>query len=121
MQTRCSIDDCPAREVIGLVANKWSLLVIHALSAGTLRFGQLRAGLPGVTHKVLTAELRELERSGLVARVIYPEVPPRVEYSLTDLGASLLEVIAAVRGWAERNAGRVRAARAMQDERRRSR
>lgn len=103
--------DCPSRVVLDRVAEKWTGLVILALSAGTLRFGELRERVGGVAPKVLTQTLRALERDGLVTRTVYAEVPPRVEYTLTDLGASLREPLATVQAWAEQNAGRVLAAR----------
>jgi DNA-binding HxlR family transcriptional regulator len=103
--------DCPSRLVLDRVAEKWTGLVIIALGDGTLRFGELRERIGGVAPKVLTQTLRALERDGLVTRQVYAEVPPRVEYTLTDLGASLAEPLATVQGWAERNAASVLAAR----------
>jgi DNA-binding HxlR family transcriptional regulator len=107
----CTRANCPAREVLDLVADKWSLLVVSILSDGTRRFGQLRSEIEGVSQKMLTQTLRALERSGLVQRRVYPEVPPRVEYSLTPLGRSMTDVVAFIRTWAETNSPRIAAAR----------
>lgn len=97
--------------VLDRIAEKWTGLVILALSDGTLRFGELRERIGGVAPKVLTQTLRSLERDGLVVRTVYAEVPPRVEYRLTELGKSLREPLATVQDWAERNVSRVLAAR----------
>ena len=93
------------------IAEKWTGLVVLALDDQTLRFGELRERIGGVAPKVLTQTLRALERDGLVTRRVYAEVPPRVEYTLTDLGRSLREPLGAVQDWAERNVSRVLAAR----------
>jgi DNA-binding HxlR family transcriptional regulator len=103
--------DCPSRLVLDRVAEKWTGLVVLALSDGRLRFGELRESIGGVAPKVLTQTLRALERDGLITRTIYAEVPPRVEYELTDLGASLREPLAVIQKWAERNVGKVQSAR----------
>ncbi|ARF83318.1 winged helix-turn-helix transcriptional regulator [Kitasatospora aureofaciens] len=110
---------CPSRTVIEVLANKWSLYVLAALrrSPGPLRFSQLRRLLDGVTQKMLTQTLRALERDGLVARTVYPTVPPRVEYSLTDLGHAAGELTTAIADWAVDHASRVHAARAAFDAR----
>ena len=92
---------CPSREVLRRIGERWTPLVIEALSGGTLRFTRLRQAIGGVTPRVLTATLRGLERDGLVTRTIFAEVPPRVEYELTPLGSSLLEPIRVNRQWAE--------------------
>jgi DNA-binding HxlR family transcriptional regulator len=92
--------DCPTRQVIGRVGDKWSLLVLYALSTGTKRFSQLRFEVEGISQKMLTQTLRGLERDGLVHRQAYPTIPPKVEYRLTPLGDSLEDVIAMVRQWA---------------------
>ncbi|MBM7503407.1 winged helix-turn-helix transcriptional regulator [Agromyces aurantiacus] len=93
--------DCPSRIVFGRIGERWSMFVILALAGGTLRFTQLRAKVGVVTPKVLTETLRALEADGLVERRAYQDSPPRVEYSLTPLGRSLLEPIHAMRTWAE--------------------
>lgn len=102
---------CPCRGVLDLVASKWSALVIGALEAGPMRFGALRRRIEGVTQKMLTQTLRELERDGLVVRTVYPTVPPAVEYALTKLGRSVAGPLAAIRDWSERNLDEIQAAR----------
>ncbi|MBM7478624.1 winged helix-turn-helix transcriptional regulator [Oerskovia jenensis] len=103
---------CPSRLVVERLGDKWTLLVLMALRPGVLRFGELRDTIGAVTPKVLTQTLRSLERDGIVTRTVYAEVPPRVEYSLTDLGRSLLEPVDAIRAWCEINGERIAAARA---------
>ena len=103
--------NCPSRVVLDRIAEKWTGLVVLALDDRTLRFGELRERIGGVAPKVLTQTLRALERDGLITRRVYAEVPPRVEYTLTDLGRSLREPLGAVQDWAERNVSRVLAAR----------
>jgi DNA-binding HxlR family transcriptional regulator len=109
--------NCPSRLVLDRLAEKWTGLVVLALSDGTLRFGELRDRIGGVAPKVLTQTLRNLERDGLVTRTVHAEVPPRVEYTLTDLGASLQAPLAAVQEWAEANVGTVLANRERADRR----
>jgi DNA-binding HxlR family transcriptional regulator len=92
---------CPTRQVINRIGDRWSLLVLYALeSGGTVRHAELRRRVEGISQKMLTQTLRGLERDGLVRRRIYPTVPPKVEYSLTELGRSLADRIAAIRVWA---------------------
>lgn len=96
--------NCPCRALLDLLANKWSALIIGLLDEqGAVRFTELQAQLPGVGAKMLTRTLRRLEAASLVARTVYPEVPPRVEYTLTELGVSVSEPLAQVRAWAESN------------------
>ncbi len=94
---------CPARSVLDILAEKWPLLLIHALADGPARPGALRRRIGGISDKMLVQTLRRLERSGFVARRSFVEVPPHVEYSLTPLGASLSEPIKALDHWVERN------------------
>ena len=101
---------CPARAVLSNVADKWTVLVLAVLTERTTRFNELRRRVQGITQKVLTKTLRDLERLGFVSRRIYAEVPPRVEYSLTPLGRSLVKVLEGVRTWADTHAGDVMAA-----------
>jgi DNA-binding HxlR family transcriptional regulator len=103
---------CPTRQVVNRIGDRWTLLVLSALDGGTLRYQELRRAVDGVSQKMLTQTLRALERDGLVCRRVYAEVPPRVEYSLTPLGMSLAEVVAAVRGWAYGHTEEIEAARA---------
>ncbi|MBU8812398.1 winged helix-turn-helix transcriptional regulator [Mycolicibacterium goodii] len=97
-------ESCPCRALLDLLANKWSALIIGLLEEqGAVRFTELQAQLPGVGAKMLTRTLRRLEGASLVARTVYPEVPPRVEYRLTELGVSVSEPLGQVRAWAENN------------------
>jgi len=93
--------DCPCRELLDVIANKWAALAIGALSDGPVRFGALQRRLQGVSPKVLTATLRRLEEFGLVDRTVIPAVPLHVEYSLTEAGQSALAPVLALREWAE--------------------
>jgi DNA-binding HxlR family transcriptional regulator len=108
---------CPTRRVLDIVADKWTTLVISALSHGTRRFQQLRREVDGVTQKMLTQTLRELERDGLVSRRAYATVPPHVEYSLTPLGRTLTGPLWAVKEWAEAHVEEIEVARAAWDAR----
>jgi len=96
-------DSCPSRDVIGLLASKWVLLLIPLLRRGPRRNGDLMRGIAGVSQKMLTQTLRDLERHGLVARRDYLEVPPRVEYALTPLGDSLARTITSLDDWVIRH------------------
>jgi DNA-binding HxlR family transcriptional regulator len=95
---------CPSRAALALIADKWAVLVAGCLVDGPKRHSWLRQRIGGISGKMLTRTLRELERAGLVERRIFPEVPPRVEYSLTPLGHSLRGPVAALTAWAEANA-----------------
>lgn len=101
---------CASRAVLDLLTNKWVCLVIGALRPGTLRFGELRRRLDGITQKMLTQTLRDLERAGLVHRAVYPSVPPRVEYRLTPLGDNVGGLMDAIRVWSETHIEDIRAA-----------
>lgn len=92
---------CPTRLVLNRIADKWTVLVVSSLEGGTKRFSALRREIGGVSQKMLTQTLRGLERDGLVLRTIYPSVPPKVEYSLTPLGRTLVSLLDAIRGWSE--------------------
>jgi DNA-binding HxlR family transcriptional regulator len=102
---------CPTRQVLDLIADKWTVLVIRRLSDGTLRFAQLPRSVDGISQKVLTNILRGLERDGIVTRRIYASVPPKVEYSLTSLGRSLCGLVEGICDWAEANIEHVQTAR----------
>lgn len=108
--------NCPTRQVLDRVADKWTVLIVQSLSGGTLRFAQLRRTVDGISQKVLTNTLRGLERDGIVTRRIYASVPPKVEYSLTDLGRSLCQSVQGVCCWAEANIDQVQAAREIYDQ-----
>lgn len=103
---------CPGRLVLDRIGDRWTVLIVGVLSEGTHRFSALRDAIGGITPKVLTQTLRALEHDGLVVRKVYAEVPPRVEYSLTELGRSLIRPIGQIRAWAEENMGQVLRARA---------
>src|SRR6185369_15418765 len=110
--------NCHAHEVLNRIGDKWSVYVLHVLGdAGTLRFNELRSEVDGISQRMLTVTLRGLERDGLVARTIYPEVPPRVEYSLTSLGITLRQLIRGLVAWAGEPVAEVEAARAAYDAR----
>jgi len=87
---------CPSQQALALIADKWTALVIYALSSGTLRFSELQRTVGGISQKMLTQVLRGLERDGLVLRVVFPEVPPRTEYTLTPLGRTLTKPLGAL-------------------------
>ena len=99
MLTKNELPECPVATIVELIGNKWKLLIIRNLLASTSRFGELRKGIPGISQKVLTDNLRALENDGLVIRTAYPEVPPRVEYSLTELGDSLRPLFKSMEVW----------------------
>ena len=90
---------CPVELTVWLIGDKWKILIIRDLLTGTKRFGELKKSLNNITQKVLTNKLREMEASGLVKRKVYPEVPPRVEYSLTDTGLSLKPILDSMVEW----------------------
>jgi len=92
---------CPVETTLTLIGDKWKILILRDLLPGTKRFGELRRSIGTVSQKVLTAQLRQMESSGLVIRTVYPEVPPRVEYTLTELGYSLKPVLDAMGTWGE--------------------
>ncbi|WP_217567317.1 helix-turn-helix domain-containing protein [Streptomyces sp. GbtcB7] len=103
--------DSLAREIFSDVANKWAFLIIEALGERTLRFTELRDEIEGISHKMLTQNLRMLERNGLVERRVHPTVPPRVEYTLTESGQGLRATVDAMCGWTHRYLGHIEAAR----------
>lgn len=92
--------ECPIMSTIAMISDKWKVLIICKLRKGTIRFNSLKRELQGVTQRVLTQQLRELEADGLVCRKVYAEVPPRVEYSLTHLGQTLVPVLESLEEWA---------------------
>ncbi|MFJ8807702.1 winged helix-turn-helix transcriptional regulator [Streptomyces sp. NPDC102490] len=103
--------DSLAREIFSDVANKWALLIIEALGERTLRFSEVRGEVEGISHKMLTQNLRMLERNGLVDRTVYPTVPPRVEYTLTEPGRALRATVDAICDWTHRHLGHIEGAR----------
>ncbi|MFO1384597.1 MAG: helix-turn-helix domain-containing protein [Chitinivorax sp.] len=92
---------CPMVNALNQIGGKWKPIILHMLSSGTLRFGELQRNIPPVSQKMLTQQLRELEADGLVTRVVYAEVPPRVEYSLSARGESLRPILDALYQWGE--------------------
>lgn len=107
---------CPSRELLDRLSDKWVTLVIQALADGPRRYSEVSRTVAGVSQKMLTQTLRNLERDGLLERAVTPSVPVRVDYELTGLGYSLLPVMGAVKNWAEQHMNEVRAARAGFDE-----
>ncbi|WP_409472348.1 winged helix-turn-helix transcriptional regulator [Streptomyces sp. HC307] len=103
--------DSLAREIFSDVANKWAFLIIEALGERTLRFSELRNEVEGISHKMLTQNLRMLERYGLVERQVHPTVPPRVEYTLTEPGQALRATVDGMCGWTHQYLGHIEAAR----------
>lgn len=92
---------CPVETTLTLISDKWKVLILRDLLPGTKRFGELKKSVGTMSQKVLTAQLRQMEDSGLLVRTVYPEVPPRVEYTLTELGYSLEPILDAMRTWGE--------------------
>ena len=92
---------CPVETTLTLISDKWKVPIIRDLLSGTKRFGELKKSIGSVSQKVLTSQLRQMEESGLLIRTVFPEVPPRVEYTLTELGHSLKPVLDAMWNWGE--------------------
>ncbi|MFR5790877.1 MAG: winged helix-turn-helix transcriptional regulator [[Clostridium] leptum] len=92
---------CPVETTLTLIGDKWKVLILRDLMSGTKRFGELKKSIGNVSQKVLTAQLRAMEESGLLTRTVYAEVPPRVEYTLTELGKSLKPILDALWNWGE--------------------
>ena len=95
------IPDCPVEMTLQLIGDKWKILILRDLLTGTKRLGELKKSVTGITQKVLTSNLRSMESSGLVTREVFPEVPPRVEYTLTDTGYSLEPILDSMYSWGE--------------------
>jgi DNA-binding HxlR family transcriptional regulator len=108
---------CELRNILDRIADKWSLLVIFVLADGTRRFSELRREIDGISQRMLTLTLRQLEREGLVTRTVFPVVPPRVDYQLTPLGSTLLDTIQSLVAWAGEHGHEIAAARAAYDAR----
>ena len=110
-------EDCRAvSEILQHIGDKWTVLVVGKLGNGSLRFNELRAAVGGISQKMLTTTLRGLERDGFVTRTVFPTIPPRVDYELTELGHDLLIPVSALGEWARANTIRVRAAREKFDQ-----
>ena len=104
MSEKKKIDElpaCPVETTLMLIGDKWKVLILRDLMPGTKRFGELKKSIGSVSQKVLTAQLRDMEQNGLVHREVFAEVPPRVEYSLTELGRSLKPILDAMWNWGE--------------------
>ncbi len=99
IKRECEYDDCPVEAALDLIGGKWKAMVIALLMDKTMRFNELQRALKTVTHRVLAAQLKDLEECGIVHRELFPEVPPRVEYSLTQLGRTLRPLIDELRNW----------------------
>lgn len=110
--------DCPSRQVLDLVADKWTAIIVRTLYGRTVRYLQLQREVEGISQKMLTQTLQNLERHGLVERTVYAVVPPRVEYSLTPLGEDLVPRLCALVQWAEAKYPEVQAAKSAYDSRR---
>lgn len=100
-KTAKELPACPVETTLTLIGDKWKVLILRDLLPGTKRFGELKKSIGNVSQKVLTAQLRDMEQNGLINRKVYAEVPPRVEYSLTELGMSLKSVLDALWNWGE--------------------
>lgn len=101
LKTVNELPACPVETTLTLIGDKWKVLILRDLMTGTKRFGELKKSVGGVSQKVLTSQLRDMEESGIVNRKVYAEVPPRVEYSLTELGKSLNPILDAMKCWGE--------------------
>ena len=101
MWTKKELPACPVETTLTMISDKWTVLILRDLLGGTKRFGELKKSLSGVSQKVLTTQLRQMEENGLIERKAYAEVPPRVEYSLTPLGLSLKPIMDAMVAWGE--------------------
>ncbi|PZE30029.1 MULTISPECIES: helix-turn-helix domain-containing protein [unclassified Curtobacterium] len=109
--------DCPTRQLLDRIGDRWTVLTLGALVDGPRRYSAIAGRVDGVSQKMLTQTLRALERDGLVTRTVFPEIPPHVEYALTDAGWSLRTVLAGLEDWATGHMDDVLAARAAYDER----
>jgi len=94
---------CEVETTLKVIGGRWKVLIIRELMAGTRRFGELQRSLTGITQKLLTQQLREMEEDGLIHRKVYPQIPPKVEYSLTPLGETLTPILYAMHEWAVKN------------------
>ncbi len=109
--------ECPLRDILDRVGDKWSVLVVILLKDGRMRFSGLRRSIEGISQRMLTQTLRQLERDGLISRTVYPSVPVRVEYELTALGCTLIGPLSALAEWSESNRNAILDARAAYDDR----
>lgn len=108
----CDAEKCPIRDVLDRLGDRWTVLVLKVLADGTLRFTEIRRRIDDISQRMLAQTLRRLEQDGLVSRTVHPTIPPRVDYTLTDLGRSMQEPLGAMVIWAADNHDKIRAARA---------
>lgn len=101
MKTKEELPDCPVATTVQLIGNKWKLLIIRNLLVRPWRFNELHKSLEGISQKVLTDSLRQMEANGIITRTVYPEVPPRVEYALSPLGESMRPILDSMQAWGE--------------------
>ena len=99
MLTKEELPDCPVATTVQLIGNKWKLLILRNLLGRPWRFNEMLRSIPGISQKVLTDNLRAMEKDGIVTRTVYPEVPPRVEYALSELGDSMRPIIQSMEEW----------------------
>lgn len=99
MRTKAELPDCPVATTVQLIGNKWKLLIIRNLLNRPWRFNELKKDLDGISQKVLTDSLRSMEEDGIITRTVYPEVPPRVEYALSELGETMRPILASMEQW----------------------
>ena len=99
MKTKDELPDCPVATTVALIGNKWKLLIIRNLLVRPWRFNELHKSLDGISQKVLTESLRQMEADGIITRTVYPEVPPRVEYALSELGESMRPILDTMQAW----------------------
>ena len=101
MLTKDELPECPVATTVQLIGSKWKLLIIRNLLERPWRFNELKKNLEGISQKVLTDSLRAMEEDGIITRTVYPEVPPRVEYALSDLGESMRQILTAMQEWGD--------------------
>ena len=101
MINKAELPPCPVETTLMLIGDKWKVLILRDLRSGTKRFGELKKSVTGISQKMLTSNLRDMEENGLLTREVFPEVPPRVEYTLTDLGQSMGPILDAMAEWGE--------------------
>ena len=99
MLTKAELPECPVATTLQLIGNKWKMLILRNLLGRPWRFNEMLRSIPGISQKVLTDNLRALEKDGIITRTVFPEVPPRVEYALSDLGNSMRPIMNAMRAW----------------------
>lgn len=102
MKTKAELPECPVATTVQLIGNKWKLLIIRNLLVRPWRFNELQRDLDGISQKVLTDNLRSMEADGIITRTVYPEVPPRVEYALSELGETMRPILNAMQEWGSR-------------------